>query len=68
MAAKGDAGEERGGGARVLAELPCAECGEMIDVGDDVVRVRGGTPVVEDPGQTPLPRVLHADCLPEDRA
>jgi hypothetical protein len=68
MAAKLYGGEERCGGAIVLSELECADCGEMIAIGDAMVRVRPATRAVDDRRTAPPPRVFHAECLPENPA
>lgn len=52
----------RHGAAIVLPEVTCARCGELVEVGDVVVRVRGGTRGGETEGFSVLPRVLHERC------
>jgi len=49
------------GTAMVLPEVKCERCGEPIEPGDAIVRVRGGAAAGSE--VSILPRVFHAECF-----
>lgn len=51
----------------VLPEVRCSRCGEPIDPGDTIVRVRGGGQLGGGGGSI-LPRVFHSECFEPGRA